>query len=131
VDGEWSFLETVRHLLFVTDAWCGRMVRGEREPYHPWGVVPRFLHHAGLPVDVDADPTLDELLPVRAQRMATMREVIEGVTPDDLARTAVPPDAPGYPNETARTVLDCLHVVLFEEWQHSQYAARDLDSLEC
>ena len=24
VDGEWSFIETLRHLVFVTDAWSGR-----------------------------------------------------------------------------------------------------------
>jgi len=30
VKGEWSFIETLRHLLFVTDAWVSRAVLGER-----------------------------------------------------------------------------------------------------
>ena len=35
-------------------------------------------------------------------------------------------DAAGYPPATDDTVLDCLHVVMDEEWNHHQYAARDL-----
>jgi uncharacterized protein YjbI with pentapeptide repeats len=130
VDGEWSFLETLRHLVFVSDAWCTRMVQGNPAPYHPWGVVPRFLASAGLPVDPVAAPTFDDVLAVRRQRHATVLATIDGLSDDNLARVATPPDAPGYPNETGRSVLDCLRVVLGEEWEHSRYAARDLDVLE-
>jgi hypothetical protein len=27
-------------------------------------------------------------------------------------------------------VLECLHVILNEEWEHNRYAVRDLESLE-
>jgi hypothetical protein len=27
VNGEWSFVETQRHLIFVTDAWIGRWMK--------------------------------------------------------------------------------------------------------
>ena len=37
VDGEWSFVETLRHLVFATDCWLFRMVRQAARPYHPWG----------------------------------------------------------------------------------------------
>ena len=37
VDGEWSFVETHRHLLFASDAWLGSAVLEEDAPYHPWG----------------------------------------------------------------------------------------------
>ena len=36
VDGEWSFAQTLRHLVLATDAWLGRAVLGI-EPFHPIG----------------------------------------------------------------------------------------------
>ena len=30
-------MQTLRHLVFATDAWVGA-IRGEARPYHPWGV---------------------------------------------------------------------------------------------
>ncbi len=35
VDGEWSLVETQRHLLFASDAWLGNAVLEEQAPYHP------------------------------------------------------------------------------------------------
>ncbi|MDN5851655.1 MAG: DinB family protein [Actinomycetia bacterium] len=34
VDGEWSFVETQRHLLMASDAWLGNAVLEEDAPYH-------------------------------------------------------------------------------------------------
>ncbi len=39
VDGEWSFAETLRHLVFITDAWVRRTVLDEPMPYDRIGVV--------------------------------------------------------------------------------------------
>ena len=38
VDGEWSFIETLRHLVFATDAWVSRAIGGDRSPWHPLGL---------------------------------------------------------------------------------------------
>ena len=35
VDGEWSFIETLRHLVFATDAWVRRAILGDPAPWHP------------------------------------------------------------------------------------------------
>ncbi len=35
VDGEWSFIETLRHLAFATDSWIGRAILGDPSPWHP------------------------------------------------------------------------------------------------
>src|SRR5699024_11158846 len=35
VDGEWSFIQTLRHLNYASAAWVGRMVLGQESPYHP------------------------------------------------------------------------------------------------
>ena len=41
VDGEWSFVQTHRHLVLATDCWLRRMVKGIAHPYHPWGLGDR------------------------------------------------------------------------------------------
>ena len=43
VDGEWSFVQTHRHLVLVTDCWLRRMVKGIDYPYHPWGLAGSWL----------------------------------------------------------------------------------------
>ena len=35
VEGEWSFIETLRHLVFATDAWVKRALLGEPSPWDP------------------------------------------------------------------------------------------------
>ena len=48
VDDEWSFVETLRHLIFAIDTWVGRMILGELNPFtgsvcHPPTVLPPRL----------------------------------------------------------------------------------------
>lgn len=130
VGGEWSFVQTQRHLVLVTDCWLRRMVKGIAHPYHPWGVAGSWLsnpRHWGI--DPDATPSLREILDVRRERMDEARQVIHGAKPRDLERECVPPGTPGHPR-TSHTVLECLHVLLKEEWQHHRYAIRDLAVVE-
>jgi hypothetical protein len=35
VEGEWSFIETLRHLVFATDAWVRRAILGDPSPWDP------------------------------------------------------------------------------------------------
>jgi hypothetical protein len=129
VDDDWSFVETLRHLIMATDAWILRMIRQEPRPYHPWGLAGSFLTDpAALGLDYGATPSLDEVLVVRRERMNAVGETIATVTVEDLDRMCIPPEGPGHPSEP-RTVLECLHVILDEEWEHSRYANRDLDIL--
>jgi hypothetical protein len=37
VGGEWSFAQTLRHLVMATDAWLGRSILGIERPFHPIG----------------------------------------------------------------------------------------------
>src|SRR5262245_15637358 len=61
VDGEWSFIETLRHLAFATDAWVRRGILGDPAPWHPldlpWDEMPAT---PGVPRDRSAKPSLDE-----------------------------------------------------------------------
>jgi uncharacterized protein YjbI with pentapeptide repeats len=130
VDDDWSFVETLRHLIFATDSWLFRMVHRIARPYHPWGLAGSFLTDpAALGLDNDANPSLDDVLSVRRKRMDAVKETIAALTSEELRRVCVPPESPGHPSE-AHSVLDCLHVILDEEWEHSRYANRDLAVLE-
>ena len=130
VDDEWSFIETLRHLIFATDCWLLRAVREEPHPYHALGLAGAFLtdpESCGL--DYAAHPSLEEVLGVRREKMRLVGQTIATVTPQDLEREHTPPNTPGHPT-APHTTLHCLHVILNEEWQHSRYANRDLAILE-
>jgi hypothetical protein len=130
VDGEWSFVQTLRHLLFATDIWVGRAVLGDPTPWHPLSLPFDEMDPApGVPWDRDVRPDLDEVLALRADRMATVRRVIEGLTEEALAASTEPVDGPGHPPPDRYPVALCLGTVLIEEWQHRLYAERDLDVL--
>jgi hypothetical protein len=77
VDDEWSFVQTLRHLVFVTDAWFSHAVLGEPAPYHPAGLVADFMEGAeAYGIDPSAAPSFDEVLAIRADRMRRIREFL-------------------------------------------------------
>jgi hypothetical protein len=98
VDGEWSFIETLRHLVYATDAWVRRAILGDPSPWHPldlpWDEMPDT---PGTPRDREARPSLDEVLALRRDRMATVRSVIDGLTVASLAAQTEPVEGPGWP----------------------------------
>lgn len=128
VDEEWSFAETLRHLIFITDAWASRTVLDEPAPYHAIGVTQTAYpaaEAAALGIDIGANPAFDEVLAVRAGRMAMVRGILDGLTDADLGRLCARSPAPGYPGEE-RPVGECLSVVMDEECEHHRFATRDL-----
>ena len=130
VDDEWSFVETLRHLVFITDAWANRTV--EPMPYHRLGVTQTAYapaDAAALGIDLDARPSFAEVMTVRADRMALVRGIVAGLTNTELERICTRAPAPGYPEES-RSVGDCLGVVMEEECEHHCYAVRDLAVLQ-
>jgi DinB superfamily/Pentapeptide repeats (8 copies) len=130
VDGEWSFIETLRHLVFATDSWVRRAILGNPSPWDPlglpWAEAPDT---PGVPCDREARPSLDQVLRLRHQRMATVREVIWGLTDASLQGDTEPVEGPGWPESRSYPIRQCLLVVLNEEWEHRLYAERDLDAL--
>jgi uncharacterized damage-inducible protein DinB len=131
VDGEWSFIETLRHLAFATDAWVSRAVLGEQTPWDPLDLPhDEMSDHPGVPRDLDARPSLEEVLVLRADRQAVVRRVLATLTDEQLAGTTDPVLTPGYPESNSFAVRRCLGTILNEEWQHHLYATRDLTTLE-
>ena len=131
VDGEWSFIETLRHLAFATDAWIRRAILGDPSPWDPldlpWDEMPDT---PGVPRYRDVRPSLDVVLELRRDRMSTVRRVIEGLTDASLDARTEPVEGPGWPRPRSYPVRECLLVILNEEWEHRLYAERDLDALE-
>jgi uncharacterized damage-inducible protein DinB len=134
VDGEWSFITTLRHLVLVTDGWLRRVILGEASPFHPlgwpWDDPEGRPLPAGITRDREARPSLDEVLEVRRDRMATVREVVAGVTDESLDADTKPVEADGWPESRGYRVRKVLLHLFGEEWEHRLYAERDLDALE-
>ncbi|HEY3734563.1 MAG TPA: DinB family protein [Streptosporangiaceae bacterium] len=130
VDGEWSFIETLRHLVFATDSWIRRAILGVPSPWDPlglpWDEMPDTL---GVPRDREARPSLSTVLELRADRAATVRQVIEALTDAALDGHTEPVEGSGWPPPRSYPVRECLLCILNEEWEHRLYAERDLDAL--
>ncbi|MET1004731.1 MAG: DinB family protein [Propionibacteriaceae bacterium] len=128
VDGEWSFAQTLRHLVLATDAWLRKAILEVEEPFHPIGEIgPEAVDDGPEPATLRAEsPSYAEVLEVRAGRVAMVRDFLASVTAEQLAETRKHPWDPEYPE----SVLSCLHVVLEEEWEHYRFAVRDLDAIE-
>jgi catechol 2,3-dioxygenase-like lactoylglutathione lyase family enzyme len=119
IDDEWSFSETLRHLVHATDIWLGKCVLGLAEAdFHPLGV--RYGNR-----DPEAQP-YDDVLAARADRSTMVRDFVATVTDEVLDEERRNPHDP----TKAETVRSCLHVVLEESWEHLRFALRDLDAIE-
>lgn len=132
VRGEWSFTETLRHLVFATDCWLRAAMQGRSDAFHPWGINhtemgDTFADQIGL--RRHEHPTLDEVLAVRADRMGQVRAVLAALTDADMATMSLQSPAPDAPEERFPW-HECLRVVMHEEVEHHRYLMRDLALLE-
>jgi hypothetical protein len=131
VDGEWSMVETLRHLVFVHDSWFRRCVLGLTEPFTAMGLASPFVpDQEELGLDQSARPGLDEVLIVRDRQSSEIEAWLAEVTLEQLAKPApVPDDDRWPPYAKGRRVQQCLGTVLNEEWEHHGFFTRDLDKL--
>lgn len=119
VDDEWSLIETLRHLVFVSDLWVGANGLGRRDHFHPVGLVPTFMESSAFGgIDPAADPSFEDVVAAREDRMRFVADLVAGVDDAELSR-----------QRGDHTLLGCIRVVLDEEWHHNWYANRDLDTL--
>lgn len=124
VDEEWSFAQTLRHLVFATDAWLG--AAKQSTDYHPSGLAfTEFADPDSLGLDPKAEPTYAEVLKIRADRAAAVETFLAEATPALLTQ---PRQGPPWADEPL-TTLTCLHVILDEELEHHHYATRDLTAI--
>jgi uncharacterized glyoxalase superfamily protein PhnB len=124
---EWSFAQTLRHLVLATDAWLRGAIIGVAQPFHPIGQPFAEYISEGLDMSIftTVKPTFAEVLDVRADHQSVVRSFIADATPTLLAELRPNPWAP----EHAMSVRDCIGVILNEEWEHLRFALRDLDEI--
>lgn len=127
VDGEWSFAQTLRHLVMATDTWLRWAILELERPFHQLGQPHAEYETDGhdMSVFTTVPPSYAEVLEVRAGRVAMVRDFLATVTTADLAAPRRNPWASDHPE----TTLSCLHTILGEEWEHHRYAVRDLDAM--
>jgi DinB superfamily len=131
VNGEWSLAQTLRHTIFVVDAWYGHAAALRPSPFHPIGMPASFTTNgAEFGIDESAAPTLGEILAVRAERIADLRAYLAQVRQEELDRVRGPNTAIGCPPPAERTAVNCLQVIFSDQWAHMQFANRDLAILE-
>jgi hypothetical protein len=122
VDGEWSFVETLRHLVFAMDKWFTAPVLGEA--FDPSGLPNRGSVDFPWPgLDDDRAPSVAEALALRAARAARFRDYLDTVAPGELTRPVEVLENGTNP------VHECINTVFEEEFWHNRYARRDLARL--
>ena len=128
VDGEWTFAQTLRHLVLATNAWLHGAIQRVEQPFHPIGQPFDEYESDGfdMSIFVADPPSYEDVLDVRAAHVATVRDFLAATTPEQLAESRGNPWAPQH----EVSVIACLHVILNEEWEHHRYAVRDLDAIE-
>ncbi|CAM3782529.1 DinB family protein [Occultella aeris] len=131
VDGEWSFVETLRHLIFGIDSWVGVMLTDPPEPYHRLGLPPTDFSDedsATLGLDRSARPGYTEVVEALDAQWARVDAVLAELTDADLEQLRTGSLGVGEEPETV-TVAHCLGVILREHTEHRRFAERDLAAL--
>ena len=122
----------MRYLVFVHDSWFRRCCLGSVRPFTGLGLASGFVpdqEEQGL--DPAADPGIDEVVAVREEQGAELQRWLASVSVEELPAAAPVRAGPGWPPYArGKSVLQCLHVVLNEEWQHHRFCVRDLGLLD-
>ena len=123
VNGEFTFVQTLRHLVFAMDKWFTSPVLDE--PFDPIGLPNTGSLNFPWPgLDYDLTPSVSEALAVRADRATRFRDYLASLASGDLAR---PIDVL---ENGINPLQDCIWTVFEEEFWHNRYALRDLEQLE-
>jgi hypothetical protein len=123
VNDEWTFVQTLRHLVFAMDKWFTAPILGEG--FHPMGLPNTGSVDFPWPgVDYDLTPSVSEALAARAGRATLFRDYLASVSTTEFTR---PIDV--LENGT-NPLQECIYTVFEEEFWHNRYALRDLAQLE-
>jgi len=119
VNDEWSFVQTLRHLVMAMDKWFTGPVLGEA--FHPIGIPNSGSVDFPFPgLDYSLSPSFSEALAVRADRATRFRDYLASVTADDFDKPVEVLENGPHP------LQECLYTVFEEEFWHLRYARRDL-----
>jgi hypothetical protein len=123
VNDEWSFVQTLRHLVFSMDKWFTAPILGDG--FHPIGLPNSGSVDFPWPgLEYDLRPSVSEALTVRADRVTGFRDYLATVAATDLTRPVEVLENGTNP------IQECIYTVFEEEFWHNRYAQRDLALLE-
>jgi hypothetical protein len=123
VHDEWSFVQTLRHVVFAMDKWFTAPILGE--PFHPIGLPNTGSVDFPWPgLHYDLTPSFSEALAVRTDRAMRFRDYLTTISATDFPREI------DVLENGINTLQDCIGVVFEEEFWHNRYAVRDLEHLE-
>jgi hypothetical protein len=123
VNGEWSYVQTLRHLIFAMDKWFTAPILGDG--FHPMGMPNSGSVDFPWPaLDATLTPSLADVVTVRAQRSMRLRDYLAAITIDDFTRPIEVLENGPHP------LQECVFTVFEEEFWHLRYAQRDLAELE-
>ena len=123
INGEWSFVQTLRHLVFAVDKWFTAPILGE--PFHPVGLPNTgSIDFAWPGLDYELTPSVKDALTVRADRAARIRDYLASVATSDFTRPIE------VLENGTNSLQECLYTVFEEEFWHNRYAQRDLAQLQ-
>lgn len=123
VNGEWSLVDTLRHLLFAMDKWFTWPILGGRLFCSP-GLPNTESNDEDWPgLNKTDQPNFETVVRLRHEQHRIFSNFIEKLDVDGLPTTV---DV--LENGTAQTFM-CFHVVLEEEFEHLRYMLRDLEQL--
>ena len=123
VNNEFSFVQTLRHLVMAMDKWFTAPVLGEG--FHPIGLPNKGSLDFPWPgLDYNLTPSVSEALAVRADRAKRFRDYLASIETSDFKRPVEVLENGTCP------VQECIYTVFEEEFWHNRYALRDLALLE-
>jgi hypothetical protein len=123
VGGEFSFVQTVRHVVFAIDKWFTAPVLGE--PFDPMGLPNTGSLKFPWPgLNYDLQPSAAEALAVWTDRASSVRAFLESVDTQDLERPV------NVLENGANPRRECIYTVFEEAFWHNRYAVRDVAQLE-
>lgn len=130
VDGEWSLVQSLRHISYVVAAWIEHVALGVEDPFVdtdlPWDEAPADIPR---PVDRDARIALDDAVSQWRRRQQTVREFLHSLSDEDLERT-VTTTGEAWPRVEDFPLAEAVHIAVTEVWEHHQFAQRDLYAIE-
>lgn len=128
--GEWSVIQTVRHLSFAITSWLDRAILGDPSPWQPldlpWDQMPP---HPDVPWDTDTAVTWAQARGLYDASASRLSAYLGQLTDDELGQPAKLSSNPNWPDEHPE-VAECLRVILNETFWHHRFAVRDLDQLD-
>ncbi len=123
VNGEFTFVETLRHVVFAIDKWFTAPILGEA--LSPFGMPNRGSVDFPFPgLDSSLTPSLDDALAVLSDRAAKVRDFVSTVEATDFDREIDVLENGPHP------LREGLYTVFEEAFWHNRYALRDLAVLE-